>query len=50
MSNPPEPGQTASSRPACKPWHKPQLERLGTVRDIAGNPPPLLQAAGSKFS
>ena len=33
-----------------KPWEKPRLERLGTIADIAGTPPPLAQANNNKHS
>lgn len=33
-----------------KAWDKPRLERLGTIADIAGTPPPLAQANNNKHS
>ena len=31
-------------------WRRPELVRLGTIRDIAGPPVPIAQAAGNKRS
>ena len=32
------------------PWQRPELVRLGTIRDIAGPPVPFAQSAGNKHS
>lgn len=29
-------------------WNKPELAKLGTISDVAGKPPPLLQGSTSK--
>ena len=38
------------NKPVKPRWARPELKRLGTIRDIAGPPIPFAQAAGNKRS
>ena len=31
-----------------KPWNRPELKRIGEIKDVAGNPPVFNQVASSK--
>jgi len=42
--------KTPPQKKQRKAWSEPQLERLGTLGDIAGPPVPFAQSAGNKFS
>ena len=40
--------KSTQTQPALKTWSTPQLNRLGTIADVAGGPTPVTQAAATR--